>query len=524
MSSRNRRRDGGHRGGDRGQATVLGAVLVLGMVITGTALVVTLGATALTDTQSTSELERAENSMTLFNTRTSMVALGNSPSQSVSFGNGGGKIESLPDNGWMRVTHNDFNGSDDEVMFNKTLGAVVYRNDDTEIAYQGGGVWRKSDSGDGLMVSPPEFHYRGATLTLPIVRVASKDSGSGGVTATISRDSETRRVFPNETGPTTGTPEIGAPYNGTDDPYENPVANGTVNVTVQSRYYQGWADYFRQRTEGNVTEFPSDNRVRVTLVSLAGSVGDFEMPEDGNSVPVRGVGDEHPVDKFTVSLGAENKSGGGGSGRSFQNAEWSLYADNGNERFEIHIGSQGKCNGGSYNDEIDVSVYYYNSSGSENIEEEWVNGSIDPEEPNNGFSVNCTTKMLNANLTAVSAKVEYEDIEDDVSGLSSTGNKWEYGSDIKDHEVDSDTVSFDMHGVDGGNYSKGAEEELGFVVDHYLQLLGPNFDLTVQTGPGNSRPIDEDRSSGTLDYEPASGAQYITFLHVTENEVNVTFD
>jgi len=514
MSSRNRRRDGGHRGGDRGQATVLGAVLVLGMVITGTALVVTLGATALTDTQSTSELERAENSMTLFNTRTSMVALGNSPSQSVSFGNGGGKIESLPDSGWMRVTHNDFNGSDDEVMFNKTLGAVVYRNDDTEIAYQGGGVWRKSDSGHGLMVSPPEFHYRGATLTLPIVRVASKDSGSGGVTATISRDSETRRVFPNETGPTTGTPEIGAPYNGTDSPYENPVANGTVNVTVQSRYYQGWADYFRQRTEGNVKEFPSDNRVRVTLVSLAGSVGEFEMPAVGNSVPVRGLGDDHPLNTYEISLQPDPH---------YNNMHWSMYADNGNEQFELHFYSSGQCTGSGYNGDIDMSIYYYNTSGSVNIHEEWQNTSVNVEN-NDDFDLNCSTGELSVDL--LSDTTMY------MGNISLTGsdNKWMFGPEIKDRGVANETQSFTFHNytttpqIDHGNYETNDPEELGFLINHYFDLLGPQFDLTVTDGPGGSSRVDEDASSGELDFDTASGAEYITFLHVTENEVNVTFD
>ena len=43
-------------------------------------------------------------------------------------------------------------------------------------------------------------------------------------------------------------------------------------------------------------------------------------------------------------------------------------------------------------------------------------------------------------------------------------------------------------------------------------------------GPGNSRAIVQDASSGTLTYETASGAQYITYLHVTENEIAVEFD
>jgi hypothetical protein len=513
MDSRGQRRETVSSDSRRGQATVLGAVLVLGMVISGTAIVVTLGATALTDTQSTSELERGENSMTLFNTRTSMVALGNSPSQSVSFGRDSGSLESNSDAGWMRVTHNDFRPGDDEVIFNKSLGSVVYTNDGTEIAYQGGGVWRKGETGDALMVSPPEFHYRGATLTLPIVRVGTDESDGGGATATITRAHPTRRVFPNETAPTSGTNEIGAPYNGTDRDYENPVANGTVNVTVQSSYYQGWADYFRQRTDGAVTEFPGKNRVRVSLESLAGSVGEFEMPAVGNSVPVRGLGDDHPINTYELTLAADG---------NFNNMHWSMYADNGNEQFEIHFFSEGKCNGGSYqsNKDFDVSVYYYNSSGTETIHEEWQNTSIDLLS-NDDFDVDCGAGEITVDLMS-DTTMTMGDI-----ALTGSDNKWEYGPEISSRSVASETNSFTVHdngSIDMGNYTTGETEELGFVVNHYFDLLGPQFDLTVTDGPGGSSRVDEDASSGELDFDTATGAEYITFLHITENEVNVTFD
>lgn len=508
------RRTGGVGTVDRRQAqsTVLGAVLVLGMVISGTAIVVTLGATALTDTQTTSELNRGENSMTLFNTRTSMVALGNSPRQSVSFGRDSGTLDSRSDAGWLRVTHNEFQPGTNETIFNNSLGAVVYTNDNTEIAYQGGGVWRKGDAGDARMVSPPEFHYRGATLTLPIVRIGSDSRDSGGTTARITKTEPTRRVFPNETAPTGGD-EIGAPYDVTDTRYENPVSNGTVNVTVQSRYYQGWADYFRQRTEGDVTEFPAANRVRVVLRSLSGSVGEFEMPSVGNSIPVRGLGSDHPLDTYELTLAADG---------NFNNMHWSMYADNGNEQFEIHFYSEGKCNGGSYqsNKDFDVSIYYYDSSGSETVHEEWQNTSVDILD-NDDFDVDCSAGEINADLMG-NTTMSMGDIS-----LTGSDNKWEYGPEISSRSVGSETTSFTVHDngtIDMGNYSSGESEELGFIVNHYFDLLGPQFDLTVTDGPGGSSRVDEGASSGELDFDTADGTKYITFLHITENEVNVTFE
>jgi hypothetical protein len=480
------------------------------MVISGTALVVTLGATALTDTQSTSELERGENSMTLFNTRTSMVALGNSPSQSVSFGRDSGTLDSRSDAGWLRVTHNEFQPGTNETIFNNSLGAVVYTNGATEIAYQGGGVWRQDDAGETLMVSPPEFHYRGATLTLPIVRVASDAGDTGGATATITRTDPTRRVFPNETA-STGGDEVGDPYNVTDAGYENPVTNGTVTVTVRSRYYQGWADYFRQRTDGAVTVSPDKSRVSVSLQSLSGSVGEFEMPSVGNSLSIRGLGDDHPLNAYELTLASDG---------NFNNMHWSMYADNGNEQFELHFFSEGKCNGGSYqsNKDFDVSIYYYNSSGGETIHEEWQNTSVDIAN-NDDFDVDCSAGEIRADLMG-NTTMAMGDI-----ALTGSDNKWEYGPEISSRDVPGETNSFTFHdGADEGNYTSGEGEALGFLVNHYFELLGPGFDLTVTDGPGGSSRVDEGASSGELDFETADGAEYITFLHITENEVNVTFD
>lgn len=513
MVRRAQRRAGRGTGERRAQASLIGLVLVFGMVLAGTGLVVTLGASALTDTQTQSELERAEHSLTLFNSRTSMVALGNSDSQSVSFGVTSGQFESTPDSGWLRVTHADFTGGgDDEVIFNESLGAIVYRNGETSMAYQGGGVWRKDPQGEAQMISPPEFHYRGATLTLPVIRVESDADGEAGSTATVTKASQSKRVFPNETGPTGGVDEIGAPYDGTDREYVNPVANGTVNITVKSDYYEGWASYFRQRTEGTVTEFPDKSRVRVTLTSLAGSVGNFEMPSEGTDLQVSGLGDDHPINSYELTLKPDPH---------FQNMHWSFYADQGNEQFELHFFSDGQCTGGpgggSYNGDLDVSIYYYNSSGGSTIHEEWQNESVNVGS-NPDFDVDCSSGELRMDLLS-STTMEYDDLQ-----ITGSDNKWFFGPELDSRDVPSSTTSFTFHNPDGGDYTAGQEEQLGFLVNHYLQLLGPQFDLTVTDGPGGSSRVDESASSGELSFDTSGGGQFITFLHITENRVTVSFD
>ena len=488
----------GARRASRGQSSVLGSILVIGLVLVGTAMVVTLGSAALTDVQTQTELERAEHSMTLFNSRAAMAALGDSPTQEVNFGADKGSFETRQDDSWLRITHANHTGNgDDEVIYNESLGTVVYENDGTEIAYQGGGVWRKDPGGEGMMISPPEFHYRAATLTLPIVRVNEPSNPGHGSKVQISRANDTKRVFPNSSA----TYDVGSSV------YQNPVANGTINITIKTEYYHGWAEYFRTNTEGQVTTFPDDNRVRVTLISLAGSIGDFDMPNEGNSLGIQGMGNDHPVNSFDISLRPDNHYG---------NMHWSFYADGGNEQLEIHFYSDGKCTGSGYNGDIDTSIYYYNSSGSTTIHEEWQNMSVDVEH-NDDFTLDCSTGELTIDLLG-STTMQYGDID-----MTGSDNKWMYGAELKGADPPSQTTSFGPHDPDHGQYSVDDKEELGFLVNHYLQMTGPTYDFTVVDGPGGSSRVDESQSTGTLTFETGTGAKYITYLHVTQNDIDVRF-
>lgn len=475
------------------------------MVLTGSLVVVSLGATALTDTQGQSALERAESAMTLFKSRASTVALGDSPSQRVAFGRDEGQFTSTNESGWLRVTHRNNTGTgDNETVLNRSLGAVVYANGDTKLAYQAGGVWRSDDDGRSRMVSPPEFHYRGATLTVPLIRVTNTDGGAGGATARITSAGPTRRVFPNAT---TG--------------YENPVTNGTVTATIESRYYRGWADYLRQRTDGNVTVDPDRERVQVELVSSGFGVGAFEMPQEGNSLDVRGFGENHPIDTYELTLAADSGGAGDGSGNAFNNMHWSFFADEGSEQFEIHFYSDGGCSGGTYSSDLDVSIYYHDDSEMGGAEsEEWQNGSVDVG-GNDDFAVDCDAEELTVDLLS-DTRLTYGDIN-----LTGSDNKWQFGAEIRDENVLSPTATFGAHDADAdrGNYTVGESQTLGFLTNHYLERLGPDFSLEVTDGPGGSSRVDETASTGTLTYDTSGDSgRYLTYLHVTDNRIRVTFD
>jgi|AntDeeMinimDraft_4_1070355.scaffolds.fasta_scaffold00567_6 hypothetical protein len=239
-------------GDSRGQTGPLAVILVFALVITGSTLVVVTGGQAITDTQNRLDVERASNTMTQLDSQAAMVAIGDSKTQQIPLDSEsieGFSVEN--ESGWMNVSYQNTATRDVTTIYNESMGAIVYRSGTESIAYQGGGVWR-ADGDRSVMVSPPEFHYRDATLTLPMVQV----SGDRSLTrrATITRNSTTR-FYPNKS--------INANF-------VNPLVSGKVNVTVGGPYYRAWGSYFEQRTDGEVTYQHSENRVTASLTVPVG--------------------------------------------------------------------------------------------------------------------------------------------------------------------------------------------------------------------------------------------------------------
>ncbi|WP_426961830.1 DUF7289 family protein [Haloparvum alkalitolerans] len=232
-------------GRERAQSEPIGVILVLGISLAVILVSVGIGSALVTESTSDVETERMENGMSQFGSKASLVALGESGQKRVPFG----QLDSgdvTVDGGSGSVTiHHRVNGSLDEIH-NTTLGAVVYENDGDRVAYQGGGVWSVSD-GRSRMISPPEYHYRSSTLTFPIVRVTGNDTASGSAAARISSDSVGQPIYPNGS-------------------YTNPLDEGVIVVEVQSDYYEGWAQFFRQRAEGEVTVHDANRTVVAELV------------------------------------------------------------------------------------------------------------------------------------------------------------------------------------------------------------------------------------------------------------------
>lgn len=283
----------------RGQSNLVGLVLIIAITIIGMTVVVAFGTSALLDSQSATELDRAEQAMAKMDSKISFTSLGASQRQRVHLpqGRSGTSITLEEDAGWMNVSIR--NGTDNSVrirVLNESMGAVIYENgrQDVTLAFQGGGVWRKDDAG-ASMVSPPEFHYwtneGDPTLTLPLVVVRGDGTVNGDVR--VSKDGPTVNKFP-------------VPG---DANRSNPLTEGEVNITIHSEYYQAWGAFFDDRTDGNVTYDHDRNVAMISLViptdgERTGIKSAVESTDAGEDLELQGSGNAPAfVDSYNSSKG-----------------------------------------------------------------------------------------------------------------------------------------------------------------------------------------------------------------------------
>jgi len=233
----------------RAVANPVGVILILGMTILSVGALLTVGGAVVDDTRADAEHSQMENSMSAFSSKASLVGLGESGHQRFSLGRvSQGQVDVREDAGRVHVKIQR-NGTNETVR-ETSMGAVVYENDGREIAYQGGGVWARQ--GDfSRMLSPPEFHYRAETLTFPIINVTGDGAASGDIRGTVRSDTEAQQWYPDDS----------------EEDFDNPLTNGTVYVEIESEYCRGWQSFFERRSQGRVEDRCGDNKT--VIVDLA---------------------------------------------------------------------------------------------------------------------------------------------------------------------------------------------------------------------------------------------------------------
>lgn len=358
-----------------------------------------------------------------------------------------------------------------------------YENGDTTLAYQGGGVWRAQEGGGSVMVSSPEFHYRSMTLTLPVIRLSGDGSIAGSAAADVYSDSSPKPVYPNTS----------ANYTGSNRKYLNPVQNGTVEIAVQSEYYQAWGNYFETRTDGNVTTYAENETAVLQLVST-GMYGDFDVPMEGTPLELRALNDNHPLTDFTVTIAPDDQDSA-----DFSDLSWSLWAKQGSKKFEVNLQAEGSADNGS---NVAATVFYSNGT----AEQGWHADDVFVVTENDHGEA-----RIEANLTS-DANLSYQDVGSNDLVV------------FKGNDDFAESVTFDDHDADEGRtISTGDNASIGFLVNHYISMFGSNVNLEVEDGNsgggGASGGVSEDASTGYLEVDDTG--EYVTYVHLSENNVTV---
>ncbi|GGL22423.1 hypothetical protein GCM10009037_02280 [Halarchaeum grantii] len=463
----------------RGQSEVVGAVLLLGLTLLVTGVVVGVAVGPVGEGQQRAATTNAEDVMTLFDSRAALVALGRTDRQTVDLGNPGEGQYAVNDSaGWIRLRHLNYSGGGRTAdVLNETLGTVTYTNGDTRIAYQGGGVWRSDGQGTPVLLSPPEFHYQSQTLTLPVVAVSdAPDARTGTRRATITPLAINRARYPNRS----------TFYPNGSHRYLNPISNGTVVLDVHSRYAEGWAEYFRDQSDGQVTVHP--NGTVSLALATPGAQGQLSL-SDGR-IAMRGLSNGHALTDLNTTVAP-------GKRERFASLKWSLYAQSGSEEFEIAVPTQGggqvKCDDGSPSQStLPAWIYYSNGR----TYESW----------SGNFSVQCVSgaPVLEMDATA-NRSFEYAS-DPTLNYFSTTGS---FAGD----------VTFDAHDADGTTtFSEGDTNASRFLAQHYAALISDDGTLTLRTYD-QSGSVSLRESSAYVRYE--TGGNVVTYIHATRNEVRV---
>lgn len=166
-------------GRDRAVSDVLAFTIVFSIIITSVILTYTIGFGALNDAQAGEQSRNAERAMSALGTNFEAVERGEADSRAGQLALRGATLD-VQDESTINVTV--FDGGDATTSGDVAMRSVTYDQDDTELAYQGGGVFR-SDDGNSVLVQEPHLRCSDDRAVVTVVQLVSDQDGIGGSTS-----------------------------------------------------------------------------------------------------------------------------------------------------------------------------------------------------------------------------------------------------------------------------------------------------------------------------------------------------
>lgn len=447
---------------ERADSEVIGHVIILSITILGISMLTIFGVPAIYSLQDMANAKNAEQAFTVLDSRASRVTLGDSPLQITNINLGGGTLTVEP-NSTGNPSYIVINSSSFNIIL--PMGKIKYALGDRIVAYEGGGVWAQYPGGGSIMLSPPEIHYNGVTLTLPVINISGNASVGGKGTATVSL----KKIPPIIQFPHPDMVNRTNPVN---------VTAGKVYVNITSNYYLAWADYAESLGYTEVTTNSTRHNANIELTIVPSTLG--ESTYISNTIIFRGLNtsDDTPLENFSFKLYSSN----------FNNFDWDIRAKSASGNKTL--------------------IFYFKKDDEFKIG--YKEGSLPGETWDGDGLFVATGNYRDVDLLNKSINLTYND-ENDVGATSSctpisgkiSGIAYQDYSWDNLYITESDTTN--------------KTQSIYNITQHYIQKMAQDGDFSFNQcatgggGPGGS-------SSILIDYN-AIGA--LTYLHITENRADV---
>lgn len=236
----------------RGQAAVVGIVLLVGLVAVGGIGILLIGGQVQEESKQRIDDQRIEDSFLELDRTIATVATGGVERADVNFdlADRTGSEAAIRRENTGTIVINRTNLTTTQTVAVRDIGSIVYSRNGEQYAYQAGAVWRNAGNATQI-VSPPQAEYSffdsaGAsspTLNLEIAELQGDERIRSGA--------------------------IGLEHNRTIAPFNDvsTVENQLVTVSVTSEYYVGWGKYFEERYPG-ITTVSYDHPAETVTIEL----------------------------------------------------------------------------------------------------------------------------------------------------------------------------------------------------------------------------------------------------------------
>ena len=477
---------------EKAVSAVVGVMIILALTITSTSVILLYSTPTMRNMEDMANAQRAEQAFTVFDSRVSKVALGESPSQTTSFSIMDGSVNvngdasayqnsqmvvvctQLSEETWyVNFNNNRFKWNSWEpyksepnmTVFNSSMGSITYAQEERVIGYEGGGVWSKYPTGKAVMISPPEFHYNGETLTLPIMKIQGNDvfSGRTDVAVTVSSDNMPVVLYPDNVSRV------------------NPLNSDKVLIYIKSEFYTAWAEYANSLTYASA-KTDDANQTAIVELEVLPEMGKDQLKQ---TFKIGTLNDTNPAPMHNFTLNLEAKSSQGLNPNNYQ-----ITATSGSKTLTYTLQKSGGAN------KLELGIIYKDTA---------VGSRTETWEGTTDFPVTGSKEDASATVDLLSTSIQ----------MTYTNNK---DGDFSWGPLSSTSIPPDLV-IEKGNAN--STQSLYDVSQHYLKLLTMDGSVIFNIhSPGHSDPVDYSESTLTLLYDGMPGS--ITYLHVSRNDLKVT--